>query len=183
MKSRNLVLSSWTPYILFPLLIHYEIWTNWLVRPLPAPHSVSLCNDMIHFGLIDKLSAWFFSLQPPTTVLLHIWCLCTCRQPHLAHFSVLTCIQSEHPDIHIFIWNMLNTRQKTQARRWKKQHFVLLNTEMKYKNHSPGEKSDKTFICQKKKYQPMHSEAQIIKDWENLLKLNIYWPRCSQQAL
>lgn len=63
--------------------------------------------------------------------------------------SLLTCIPSKHPASNTFLWNMLNTRQKTQARRWRKQHFVPLNIEMKYQNHSPRDKSDKALIYQK----------------------------------
>lgn len=143
--SRSLLANSWTPCILILSAKHCEIWTNWLVKPLPAPHSMSLYN-MIHFGLINKPSGWFFSSQPPTTMLFYTQCFCPCRQPHLAQFSVQRWVHSKHPAIDTFLWNMLNIRQKTQARRWKKQHFVFLNIEMKYKHHSPGEKSDKAFL-------------------------------------
>lgn len=144
MISRNPVSKLWTPCFLLLSTKHCEIWINWFVKLLPAPHSMTLYNDSLCSDQ-QTLCPVLLCTTTHHDAFLHPMPLPLQAAPPSSVFC--TKIESKHPAINTCLWNMLNIRQKTQAKRWIR-HFIPLNVEMKYKNHSPGEKSDKAFLYQ-----------------------------------
>lgn len=106
---------------------------EWISEASSSPHILWICLRIL-FTLI-----WL--TNPLAGFSLH-------NHPPWRFFTPMPLICGSPP--RSVFWNMLNTRQKNSGGAvGKRQHFVPLDIQIKYKKHSPEEKSDKAFIYQR----------------------------------